>query len=130
MKCREKKREEKPILEAKNLTKHFQTGGAFSGSTVKAVQDASIKLYRGHVVALVGESGSGKSTIVRMLARLHEPTDGEILYDGENVLKQRGRKALLQYRAQVQMVFQDPFSSLNPVHRASHAVKTTTQDLS
>lgn len=116
-------RDKQPILEAKNLTKHFQTGGAFSGGTVKAVQGASFKLYRGHVVALVGESGSGKSTIVRMLARLYEPTEGEILYEGDNVLKQKGRKALLKYRSLVQMVFQDPFSSLNPVHPASHAVE-------
>ena len=112
-----------PILEARNLSKEFHTGGAFSGGTVKAVQGASFKLYRGHVVALVGESGSGKSTIVRMLARLYEPTGGDILYEGENVLEERGRRALLDYRSKVQMVFQDPFSSLNPVHRASHAVQ-------
>lgn len=112
-----------PILEARNLSKDFHTGGAFSGGTVKAVQGASFKLYRGHVVALVGESGSGKSTIVRMLARLYESTAGDILYEGENVLEQRGRRALLDYRSKVQMVFQDPFSSLNPAHRASHAVQ-------
>ena len=111
-----------PVLEARGLSKTFHTGGAFSGGTVKAVQGASFSLYRGHVVALVGESGSGKSTIVRMLARLYEPTEGEILYDGENVLDKRQRRAMLQYRSQVQMVFQDPFGSLNPVHRASHAV--------
>ncbi len=117
------KRNQQPILEAVNLTKHFHTGGALSSGTVKAVQAASLKLYRGHVVALVGESGSGKSTIVRMLARLYEPTAGDIVYHGEKVLEQRGRRALLEYRAKVQMVFQDPFSSLNPVHPASHAVK-------
>ena len=114
--------DQQPILEARGLSKTFHTGGAFSGGVVHAVQGASFSLYRGHVVALVGESGSGKSTIVRMLARLYEPTDGEILYDGENVLEQRRRSALLEYRSQVQMVFQDPFASLNPVHRASHAV--------
>ncbi len=111
-----------PVLEARWLSKTFHTGAAFSGGTVKAVQGASFSLYRGHVVALVGESGSGKSTIVRMLARLYEPSAGEILYDGENVLNQRQRSALLRYRSRVQMVFQDPFGSLNPVHRASHAV--------
>ena len=112
----------KPILSAVNLTKHFRTGGALSSNTVKAVQGASFDLYRGHVVALVGESGSGKSTIVRMLARLYEPTSGDIVHEGESVLKKRGRRALLKYRSRVQMVFQDPFSSVNPVHRASHAV--------
>ena len=114
--------DKKPILSAVNLSKHFRTGGALSANTVKAVQGASFDLYRGHVIALVGESGSGKSTIVRMLARLYEPTDGDILYDGESVLKHRGRRALLSYRARVQMVFQDPFGSVNPVHRASHAI--------
>lgn len=112
-----------PILETKDLTKHFRTGGALSGEIVKAVQGANIQLYRGHVVALVGESGSGKSTIVRMLARLYDPTDGDILYEGESVLKQRGRSAMLKYRSRVQMIFQDPFSSLNPVHKASHAIE-------
>src|SRR5262245_55083638 len=112
-------RKKQPILEAVNLTKHFRTGGAFTGEVVKAVQGASLKLYRGQVVALVGESGSGKSTIVRLLARLHEPTSGDILYEGKSILKEHGRAALLKYRARVQMVFQDPFSSLNPVHRAS-----------
>ena len=115
--------DKQPVLEARNLSKDFHTGGAFTGGVVKAVQGASFKLFRGHVVALVGESGSGKSTIVRMLARLHEPTSGEIFYNGEAVLSQRGRRALLRYRSQVQMVFQDPFGSLNPVHRASHAVQ-------
>ena len=115
-------KEKQPILEARALHKTFHTGGAFSGGIVKAVQGASFTLYRGHVVALVGESGSGKSTIVRMLARLYEPSDGEIHYEGENVLGQRRRSALLEYRSNVQMVFQDPFASLNPVHRASHAV--------
>ena len=116
-------KDKQPVLEARNLTKHFRTGGALSGETVKAVQGANIELYRGHVVALVGESGSGKSTIVRMLARLYEPTDGDIIYEGESVLSRRGRSAMLKYRARVQMVFQDPFSSLNPVHKASHAIE-------
>ena len=112
-----------PILEGRGLSKTFHTGGAFSGGTVQAVQGANLALYPGHVVALVGESGSGKSTIVRMLARLYEPTEGDIYYDGEPALEQRGRKAMLSYRSKVQMVFQDPFGSLNPVHRASHAVE-------
>lgn len=114
---------EQPVLEAVNLTKHFRTGGAFTGEIVKAVQGANIKLYRGQVVALVGESGSGKSTIVRLLARLHHPTSGDILYEGKSILRERGRNALLKYRSRVQMVFQDPFSSLNPVHKASHAIE-------
>ncbi|MFO7322914.1 MAG: ABC transporter ATP-binding protein [Chloroflexota bacterium] len=106
-----------PLLEARGLTKHFVTGTALRRYTVRAVQDANLKLYPGRVTALVGESGSGKSTIARMLVRLYEPTSGEILYEGRNILGDKGRKALLEYRSHVQMIFQDPFSSLNPVRR-------------
>lgn len=109
-----------PILEAVELTKHFNTGGALSARVVRAVEGANVRLYKSHVVALVGESGSGKSTIVRMLARLYEPTAGDIRFKGESVLRDKGRRALLKYRSQVQMIFQDPFSSLNPVHRISY----------
>jgi peptide/nickel transport system ATP-binding protein len=109
-----------PILETRCLAKHFVAGGAFSRHIVKAVQDASVQLYTGHVTALVGESGSGKSTIIRMLARLYEPTSGEILFKGEDTLKEKSGRALLRYRSKVQMIFQDPFSSLNPVHKVSY----------
>jgi peptide/nickel transport system ATP-binding protein len=109
-----------PVMEARSLTKIFHTGGALSRRVVRAVQDASFKLYPGHVVALVGESGSGKSTIVRMLARLFEPTSGEVTFKSRDVIHDKGRRALLNYRRQVQMIFQDPFSSLNPVHRISY----------
>ncbi len=114
---------EQPILETYQLTKHFHTGNAFSHTVVKAVRDASLQLYPERVTALVGESGSGKSTIVRMLARLYEPTSGNILYAGRSVLSQRSRPALLRYRSQVQMIFQDPFSSLNPAHRVSYILE-------
>lgn len=106
-----------PILEARNLTKHFVAGSAFTRHVVRAVEGVSLKLYPGRVTALVGESGSGKSTIARMLVRLYEPTSGEILFRGQPVLNDKGRRALLKYRSQVQMIFQDPFSSLNPVRR-------------
>jgi peptide/nickel transport system ATP-binding protein len=109
-----------PVLEARDLTKYFYTGNALSRRIVKAVQNASFKLFRGRVTALVGESGSGKSTIVRMLARLYEPTSGELYFDGNETLADKSRKALLRYRSRVQMIFQDPFSSLNPVHKVRH----------
>lgn len=112
-----------PILETKDLTKYFYTGNALSRRVVKAVQEASFKLYRGRVTALVGESGSGKSTIIRMLARLYEPTSGHIIFKGRDVTLDRGRKAILKYRSQVQMIFQDPFSSLNPVHRVRYILQ-------
>ncbi|WP_434442485.1 ABC transporter ATP-binding protein [Lentzea sp. E54] len=89
-------------LEAKDLVKTYKR--------VRAVQDVSLVLRRGRVTALVGESGSGKSTVAKLLARLVEPTSGEILLDGEKVRRVR------EYRRKVQMVFQDPFASLNPIH--------------
>ncbi len=106
-----------PILEARNLTKHFTAGNALSKQVVRAVENASLQLYPGRVTALVGESGSGKSTIARMLVRMYEPTSGELIYHGRNCLLEKGRRELLSYRSQVQMIFQDPFSSLNPVRR-------------
>jgi peptide/nickel transport system ATP-binding protein len=113
----------KPILEARNLTKHFYTGNALSRSVVKAVREANIRLYRGRVTALVGESGSGKSTIIRMLARLYDLTEGEILFKGENILVDKSRQAMITYRSEVQMIFQDPFSSLNPVHKVAYILE-------
>jgi peptide/nickel transport system ATP-binding protein len=107
---------QEPILEARGLTKHFLTGGFLKRGVVRALENVSFNLYPGYVTALVGESGSGKSTTVRLLARLYEPTGGHVFFRGEDVLAHKGRRAMLSYRSQVQMIFQDPFSSLNPVH--------------
>jgi peptide/nickel transport system ATP-binding protein len=82
---------------------------------VHAVEDASLALYAGRALAIVGESGSGKTTIARMLARLYEPTAGSLYFEGQQVYPgQHG--TLRAYRHAVQLIFQDPFSSLNPVH--------------
>jgi len=89
---------------------------------LRAVDDVSFELRPGSVTALVGESGSGKSTVARLISRLYEPTEGRILFRGEDVSKVRGRRALVRYRSQVQMIFQDPFASLNPVKRVHHHV--------
>src|SRR5436305_8870393 len=107
-----------PILEAVHLRKYFplrQFNLSGASEAVRAVEDTSLSLYPGRALALVGESGSGKTTMARMLARLYEPTEGTIKYRGEPV-KVRGRADLRAYRRHVQIVFQDPFSSLNPVH--------------
>jgi peptide/nickel transport system ATP-binding protein len=80
----------------------------------------SFSLRRSTVLALVGESGSGKSTTARLIARLMPPTSGEIVYNGVDVLKTEPKKASLAYRREVQMIFQDPFGSLNPVHTIGH----------
>jgi peptide/nickel transport system ATP-binding protein len=105
-----------PLLEVRGLSKRFPVGGWFARAQVHALEDASFTLDRGRVTALVGESGSGKSTTARLVARLIEPTAGEIVLNGQDVLKSEPRSASLAYRADVQMIFQDPFASLNPVH--------------
>ncbi len=108
------------LLDVRHLTKHFPVGTFFKSKQVHAVQDVSFTLERGQVVAVVGESGSGKSTTIRLIARLMPVTGGEILYNGVNVLAAEPRQASLAYRRKVQMIFQDPFSSLNSVHTIEH----------
>jgi peptide/nickel transport system ATP-binding protein len=104
-----------PLLEARDLTKHFLVHRRRrQGRTVHAVEQVSLSLAADGITAVVGESGSGKSTLARMLARLIQPTSGQILLDGHPVpASTRGRR---EYTREVQMVLQDPFSSLNPVH--------------
>ena len=85
-----------------------------------AVDDVTFTLRPGTVTALVGESGSGKSTVARMLARLYEPTSGSVFFEGKDVTNVSRRRDVLHYRSQVQMIFQDPFGSLNPVKTIHH----------
>lgn len=103
------------VMDVRNLTKHFPVGSALRPKYVHALNEASFTIRRGQVIAVVGESGSGKSTTARLLARLTPPTKGEIIFKGTDILKSEPRKASLAYRRQVQMIFQDPFGSLNPV---------------
>ncbi|MGC1281326.1 MAG: ABC transporter ATP-binding protein, partial [Streptosporangiaceae bacterium] len=110
------------LLRTEGLSKHFRIGGAFSRRMLHAVDDVSISIGEREIVALAGESGSGKSTFARLLARLYKPTSGEIFYQGKPLSAARSRADLLQYRGDVPMVFQDPFSSINPVFRVSHGV--------
>jgi peptide/nickel transport system ATP-binding protein len=110
------------LLKADHLTRHFKIGGAAARSTLHAVDDVSFSIGEREIVALAGESGSGKSTVARLLARLYKPTSGQVLYDGKPTRQIRSRKDALRYSSQVPMVFQDPFSSLNPVFRVSHGV--------
>jgi len=113
-------------LDVQHLTKHFNAGGArlfARGAKLHAVDDVSFTLRPGTVTALVGESGSGKSTVARMLARLYDPTSGNVLYEGADATRATSRKKLLRYRSQVQMIFQDPFGSLNPVKTIAHHIE-------
>ena len=109
-----------PILEVQNLSKTFQGSGLFAKSEVEVVKNVNFEVFQGEIVALVGESGSGKSTIARLISRLIRPTSGNILLEGRNTRISEARKVPLEYRKAVQMVFQDPFASLNSVHTVYH----------
>ena len=111
-----------PLLETRGLTKHFKVGGNFSRKTLHAVDDVNLVINRQEIFALAGESGSGKSTIARLLARIYKPTSGEIYYQGKPLSHMRTRRDSLGYRSDVPMVFQDPFSSLNPAYRVNHGI--------
>ncbi|GCE15988.1 ABC transporter ATP-binding protein [Tengunoibacter tsumagoiensis] len=115
----EKENSSLPVLEAEHIRKVFplhQVNPFARSKGVHAVEDASLALYPGKVTAVVGESGSGKTTIARMLARVYEPTSGTLRYRGEPIKLSKSSSHLREYRHHVQLVFQDPFSSLNPVH--------------
>jgi peptide/nickel transport system ATP-binding protein len=113
---------EPPLLETRGLTRHFKIGRTLSRHTLHAVDDADIVIRRRQIVALAGESGSGKSTVARLLARVYKPTAGDILFEGRDLRTMRSRQDTLKYGADVPMVFQDPFSSLNPAYRVSHGL--------
>ncbi len=118
---------DEPLLRTVDLTKHFHLGGLFSKRILHAVDGADITIREREIVALVGESGSGKSTVARLLAMVYRPTSGQIYFRGRAVNDLRSRRDLLWYRRQVPMVFQDPYSSINPVFRVSHGVVRSLQ---
>lgn len=105
-----------PLLDIQNLKKHFAVRAGVLQTVVghvKAVDGISFAIAEGETLGLVGESGCGKTTAGRTLLRLHEPSEGKILFDGNEVTHIRGRE-LRELRANMQIVFQDPYSSLNP----------------
>jgi peptide/nickel transport system ATP-binding protein len=110
-----------PVLETRGLTRHFRVGG-LRGHKLHAVDDIDLRIAEREIVALVGESGSGKSTVARLLAQVYPPTSGEILFRGQPLARLRSRRDVLAYRGQVPMVFQDPFSSLNPAHTVGYTM--------
>lgn len=115
-----------PLLEVKDLVMHFKTkgDGLFGGSNkVQAVDGVSFSLRAGETLGLVGESGCGKTTTGRLITRLLEPTAGQILFNGKDIAKMKERD-LRPYRQELQLIFQDPYSSLNPRHTVGTIVGT------
>ena len=110
-----------PIISLNNVVKEFTIGGGFAAEErFKALQGVSFDLYKGRTLALVGESGCGKSTCARLITKVYPATSGEILFNGHNINHIKSRSDLQDYRSKVQMVFQDPFGSLNPTHTIAH----------
>ena len=101
--------EKKKLVEVKHLKQYFGT----KKNLVKAIDDISFDIYEGETFGLVGESGSGKSTTGRALLRLYQPTDGEILFEGKEIATLTKGKELLEFRKEAQMIFQDPYASLD-----------------
>lgn len=99
----------KPYVEVKNLKKYFSTPHGM----LHAVDGVDFTIEKGQTIGIVGESGCGKSTMGRVMVRLTDATDGEILFNGQNILNLKGKK-LKEYHRSVQIIFQDPFASLNP----------------
>ncbi len=102
------------VLEVRGLSKSFELRtGLFARREFRAVRDVSFRLRRGHTLGVVGESGSGKTTMGLTLLRLHEPTRGEVIFDGRDLLTlpDAERQAM---RRRIQIVFQNPYASLNP----------------
>ena len=112
------------LLEIRNLKKHFPVGQALfsrNKDVLKAVDGVNLSVEQGETLGLVGESGCGKSTLGRAILRLIEPTDGEVYFEGKNLLAMSQRE-LRDMRRQMQIIFQDPYASLNPRMRVGDIV--------
>ena len=109
--------EKKELLRVEHLKKYFPT----SRGMLLAVDDITFSLKAGETLGVVGESGCGKSTLGRAILRLHEPTAGKVIFEGEDILTY-DKKKMKQKRSDMQIIFQDPYSSLNPRMTVSQAI--------
>ncbi|MEW9675634.1 ATP-binding cassette domain-containing protein [Lentibacillus sp. L22] len=107
------------LLEVKNLKQHFNVG---KPKEVRAVDGVTFDIYKGETLGLVGESGCGKSTTGRAIIRLYQATDGEVLYRGVNVHEKKSKAQLKELHRKMQMIFQDPYASLNPRMKVSDLI--------
>ena len=105
------KTEKQVLLDVQHLKKYFEVG---KNQTLKAVDDVTLQIYKGETLGLVGESGCGKSTFGRTVIHLYEPTSGTVTFDGMKVDKSMSRKQAHELTGRMQMIFQDPYASLNP----------------
>lgn len=120
----------KPLFKARNLTKHFEITQGFiqklkreEKQTVKAVDGIDFDIYWKRNFSIVGESGCGKTTVGKLMMRLHDVTDGHMYMKGKDITKIDSREELKAYRRQTQIIYQDPFSALDPRHRIRTALE-------
>ena len=121
--------DKEPVLKLKNLKTYFPIRNGFFGgvsSYVKAVNDVTFDVFPGETLGLVGESGCGKTTIGRTILRLEEPTEGSMVYKGQDIAKMNAEE-LREFRKEVQIIFQDPYSSLNPRMTIGNAIMEPMQ---
>ncbi len=115
--------EKAPVITVRNLIKDFPISNAMmKRAYMRAVNDVNFDLVPGEALAIVGESGSGKSTNARMLSQIYGPSAGEISFKGLPLEEYVSKYGKLDYARRVQMIFQDPFGSLNPVHTIFHHI--------
>jgi len=121
---------ENPVLRVENLSKDFVIGRWRNRRSIHAVNAVNLEVFPSEIVALVGESGSGKTTLATLIAHLYVPTSGTIVIDGQAYPPNINRKQTLKLRKNVQMVFQDPYASLNNMHNVRYILSRPLHDSS
>lgn len=117
------------LLDVRNVSKRFTMGGIFGRKTVDAVMDASFSLAaeKPEIFTIIGESGSGKTTLARMILGLEDPSEGEILFQGQKVSRHASKAERLAFMSKVQPVFQNPFEAFNPLKKIERYLESTAR---